>query len=479
MSYYGKACAPKGSSSSPRSWRDIARGPKVSQGDVPDLDPKLKSKDILVGFKNFVNDPIIKKAVRIGGDIASAIAPFSEEPTMWNGFKAAFIIGKSFIEHFEIYAHDFFDDEEGWVEPFPRDFTGAVLKVLKKYPYETMKTSSEGSVIHLVKLPEGKVGWLTNTKYTTFRVDRIYAEADKVNAIRDKIKFLLWDQFKGKAVVLRRNTTTLRSLSDDRIVLEVDDAFHPLPSALADTYSKYLKRAIDGGVNRAVMLYGPPGTGKSTMARKLVEDLKLRSLRIRIEDVGGLESSTLFEAIDIFKPDAIILDDFDRAGGQEQLLETLEYFTRHIKLLIATVNKRDNLDEALLRPGRFDELLLVKQMDDNVIKNVLGEENLDAFDKVKSWPIAFIQEFVKRRRFMSKTEAMKSIKELAERVERLSEYDEDSDIAKILRRRKKPAKGSSSKGQSKKAMKDDLLDLAMTQAEEDDEASFLDDLEED
>lgn len=412
------------------------------KGGLFEPDPTMLKKGWFIEFKNFLNDPNVKKVINIGGGVASAIAPFTEKPTVWNGLKAAFLTGKALVEGFEVWTHDYFDDEAEWVEPFPKDFTGAILKVLKKYPFETLKTAQEGTAIHLVTLPEGKVGWLTYSR-SSFVVDRIYAQAAKVDVIYDSIKKMLWEQYAGKPLVLRRNAGfSLRTLNEDRIVLEVDDAFHPLPSELARIHTAYLKRAMDKGINRSVMLYGPPGTGKSTMARTLVNDLGLRSFRIRIEDVGGIDTNTLFEAINIFKPEALILDDFDRTGGQEQLLETLEHFARHIKLVIATVNQRSNFDEALLRPGRFDELILVKQMDDGVIKNALGENNLDIFDRVKEWPIAFIQEYVERCEFMSKTEAMKSLKELAERVERLSKYDDDDgddSLVKILRKRKKNA----------------------------------------
>lgn len=412
------------------SWKAIASS--VSRSQTLDLDPAMSKTSVIGDIKNVLNDPFVKRLFMVGGEIAAAFSSYAEKPTLWNGIRAAFLSGKSLVEQFEIMAYDFFDDEAKWVEPFPRDFSGAILKILKKFPYETLKTSTEGSIIHLVKLDVGTVGWITNTtKYTVFKVDRIYAETKNLEAIREKIKSLLWEQFKDKPLVLKRNQRSLRSFDEDRIVLEVDDAFDPLPSELASEYTKYLNRAINGGVNRSVMLYGPPGTGKSTLARTLVNNLKLRSFRLRIEDVGGIDNSTLFEAIDIFKPDAIILDDFDRAGSQEQLLETCEHFEKNIKLVIATVNKRDKLDEALLRPGRFDELVLVKRMDDNVIKNELGAY-VDVFNQVKDWPIAFIVEYVKRRQFLTKREAMKTIKELAARVERLGEYDEEAATAKVL-----------------------------------------------
>jgi hypothetical protein len=211
-----------------------------------------------------------------------------------------------------------------------------------------------------------------------------------------------------------------RSQPDEaRIIFDIDDAFFPLPSEKATLCSTYLKRCIDAKVHRSIMLYGPPGTGKSTLARALVEQLGLKSFRIRIEDVGLMSNSMLAEAISLFQPEAIILDDFDRANNQASLLETLEFFQRHVSLVIATVNDKDKLDDALLRPGRFDELIFVEQMDENVVKYVLGDF-VDGYEFVKSWPIAFIHEYVKRRTFMSLEEAQTSMTELANRVKKMS-----------------------------------------------------------
>lgn len=411
-----------------RPWnglRDAIAAKKGGGFKSPDLDPGLRKRTIFNDVRDLLNNTEVKRVIKIGSDIANAIQPFMEKRTLWQGLKAGFMIGQSLVENFTVYSHDFFDDDI-WVEPYNKDFTGAILKVIKKFPYETIKTSTEGYVIHLVHLNGARIGWSVNSKLSLNKVERLYTEAHKVDQVRKDIKNLLWEQYKGKPLVLKRNQTYV-SYDEDKVSFEVDDAFHPLPSARATEYSKYLQRCLDAGVNRSVMLYGPPGTGKSTMARTLVHTLGLRSFRIRIEDMSSVNSSTLFEAIRVFEPEAIILDDFDRAGGQESLLEVLEHFLRHIKLIVATVNRRQNLDEALLRPGRFDELLLVKQMDEDVVRAVLGEENVDAFDIVKNWPVAFIQEFVKRRRFMSKEEAADTTKELAQRVQRLEAYDDDDD----------------------------------------------------
>lgn len=376
-------------------------------------------------IKNTLNVGEVKKLFRLGTDVVGAFQPFIEKPTWFNAARAALAIGKIIVDDVEVWPENFFDTD-GWTELYNRHFSLIIMRALAGYPFITLNTAEENTFIRLIDLEGAKVGWLYHSKLKFKTVDHVYVEADKLEQARETIKCLLWEQFKGQSLVMRHNRRMITDVDEPRVVFEVDDAFHPLPSAKATEYAAYLQRCLNAGVSRSVMLYGPPGTGKSTMARTLVENLNLRSFRIRVEDVSGLENSTLFEAITIFQPEAIILDDFDRAHAQAALLETLEFFKRHVKLVIATANDKNNLDEALLRPGRFDELILVDRMDEAVIRHILGEY-VDGYDDVKDWPIAFIQEYKQRRLFMDSTEAANSIAELAKRVKRLDKYRDECD----------------------------------------------------
>jgi len=377
-------------------------------------------------LRDFLNVGQVKRVFRVGAEIFNSVHPFVENPTVINGFKAAFNVGKIFVDDMEVWPDDFFDDS--WEAPFSPDFNAAILRSLHGYPYKLIKSSEATLEIHIVHLEDVKVGYVINTKNDS--VDRLYVESSRRDRARELIKRELWRTLKHDNLVLR-NRRRAAGNDNEFVSLEADDAFLPLESKRASEYSNYLKKCADAGIPRSVLLYGPPGTGKSTMARTLVDKLHMRSFRIRVEDIGHIENSTLFEAISIFEPDAVILDDFDRASSQSALLETLEYFQRHVKLVIATVNNRNSLDEAILRPGRFDELLHVKQMDEEIVKAILGPENESAFETVKEWPIAFVQEFVKRRRFMTVEEAEESTKELAARVKRLAAYD-DKDVEEGL-----------------------------------------------
>jgi glycerol-3-phosphate cytidylyltransferase-like family protein len=155
------------------------------------------------------------------------------------------------------------------------------------------------------------------------------------------------------------------------------------------------------------------------MAREVVRRLGLRSLRIRVEDVGTLDNNSILQALLILKPDVVILDDFDRNSSQSHLFEALENLQKNVKIVLATVNERNRLDEALLRPGRFDEMICVDRLDEEVVRLVLGPDCQDSFEQVKDWPIAFINEFAKRRLFLSPTEAKSSMDELIKRVARV------------------------------------------------------------
>jgi len=372
--------------------------------------------------RDFFNLGEVKRIFRVGADLFTAVAPFAEKPSAVSAAKALFHMGKVIVDDMEVWPNDYFDDD-AWTNPYPIDFNKIILRALAGKPYKIIKTSGDAVVIHIVELGSGiKVGYVFNTKNNM--VDRIYVESDKLEAARSLIKKALWTLLKDDNIILRR-VGRRNDIEDASVSLEPDDAFQPMTSQRAVEYSAYLKKCVAAGVSRSVLLYGPPGTGKSTMARTIVDTLGMRSFRIRVEDIGHIATSTVFEAISIFEPDAVILDDFDRSGEQAALLETLEFFQRHVKLVVATVNNRSRLDEAIMRPGRFDELLHIKQMDHDVIKAILGQEHADAFEIVKDWPVAFISEFVKRRRFMTLEEAEDSTKELAARVKRLSKYDDD------------------------------------------------------
>lgn len=443
----------------PMAKRRIA---KMSDDDETLL--QSENTDFFSDVRRYLSVSKVKRMFTLGTELFSAASPFLDKPTWWNAGKTAFAMGKVMVEDVEVWADDYFGGDE-WSEPYSSDFNQTLLHVLQKFPYERIKTAEDNTFVRLCTMPNGvRAGWTYTGR--TQSVDRIYVETERLQDARDYIKQLLWEQFKGKSLVMRRNNHVTLQGDEARVIFEVDDAFESKLSKRASEFSEQLKRPLSEGVSRSIMFYGPPGTGKSTMARTIVELMNLRSFRIRIADLGGLDNSTLFEAINIFEPDAVILDDFDRANGQAQLLETLEFFQQKVKLVITTVNNRNQLDDALMRPGRIDILELVDKMDEEVIKHVLGPY-VDGYNIVKDWPVAFISEYVKRRTYMSVTEAADSVKELTRRVAELSGYRDDhhDDMKSMMKLMKTASKLAARKAAAAAAVSPDLDDSEVEAAE--------------
>jgi ATP-dependent 26S proteasome regulatory subunit len=165
-------------------------------------------------------------------------------------------------------------------------------------------------------------------------------------------------------------------------------------------------------LHRTVLLYGPPGTGKTTAIREFVNNSGLSSLRI---PVGFLNTSSYMSAIlRIIQPDIIIIDDFDRVNDQGKMLDLLTDFKKVSKCVLLSCNSL-KLSEALLRPGRIDEIIEHRVLNKEVIDRVLGPYISYCDDSIREWPIAYIEEFVKRADVLGIEDALTSFKELEER----------------------------------------------------------------
>lgn len=128
---------------------------------------------------------------------------------------------------------------------------------------------------------------------------------------------------------------------------------------MADRCNKF----IPAGISRRVLLYGPPGTGKSTMARKLSSLVGAgRTLRVDAETIEEAPHHAVERMLRLLRPTVLMLDDIDRAEGSKYFLALIENLN-FVPLIVGSVNTLTKLDPALLRPGRFDEVITVELPD--------------------------------------------------------------------------------------------------------------------
>ena len=131
---------------------------------------------------------------------------------------------------------------------------------------------------------------------------------------------------------------------------------------------------------RGILLYGPPGTGKTLMARAVAGEAAVPFWTISGSEVtgfivglGALRIKSLFRKARK-KGGVIFIDEIDALGGRRgrnrahneddrtlnQLLVEMDGFSGHDNVVvIAATNRPDDLDKALLRPGRFDRSICV------------------------------------------------------------------------------------------------------------------------
>ncbi len=146
-------------------------------------------------------------------------------------------------------------------------------------------------------------------------------------------------------------------------------------------------RAIGARIPKGVLLVGPPGTGKTLIARAVAGEAGVQFLSISGSDfvelyvgVGASRVRDLFDQAKKSAPSIVFIDEIDAVGRHRgsgmggghdereqtlnQLLVEMDGFAANEGVIVmAATNRRDILDPALLRPGRFDRQIYVSPPD--------------------------------------------------------------------------------------------------------------------
>ena len=187
---------------------------------------------------------------------------------------------------------------------------------------------------------------------------------------------------RAKLILEDRPSTTFADVAG------VDESKYELQEVVEFLKTPAKFQRLGGKIPRGVLLVGPPGTGKTLLARAVAGEAGVPFFSMSgsefvevLVGVGASRVRDLFEQAKKASPSIIFIDEIDAVGRQRgssintndereqtlnQLLVEMDGFdARQAVVVIAATNRPDGLDQALLRPGRFDRRVTVDRPDWN------------------------------------------------------------------------------------------------------------------
>jgi cell division protease FtsH len=192
---------------------------------------------------------------------------------------------------------------------------------------------------------------------------------------------LSFGQSRARSVPRHDGTTTFHDVAG------VDEPRQELQEIVEFLKEPLKFAALGARIPRGVLLVGPPGTGKTLLARAVAGEANVQFFSISGSEfvemfvgVGASRVRDLFVNAKKSAPCIVFVDEIDAVGRQRgsgignandereqtlnQILVEMDGFDDHAGVIvIAATNRPDVLDPALLRPGRFDRVVVVPAPD--------------------------------------------------------------------------------------------------------------------
>lgn len=211
--------------------------------------------------------------------------------------------------------------------------------------------------------------------------------------------FMLWLLFSHVGNLVRFSFTSKNEVDPEEIHVTFDDVkgVEEAKQELKDIV-EFLKdperfTTLGAKLPKGVLLVGPPGTGKTILARAVAGEAAVPFFQAagpEFDEIlvgqGARRVRDLFKTAKERAPCVIFIDEIDSIGATRtnsilhpyanqtinQLLSEMDGFHRNEGVIVlGATNRRDDLDKALLRPGRFDVEVNVQVPDYNGRKEIL------------------------------------------------------------------------------------------------------------
>lgn len=234
----------------------------------------------------------------------------------------------------------------------------------------------------VIKAQERSVWWQLFVNWTPWLIFLIFFWFIFVRQIqsgpRDALRF---GQSRARIYVENRPSVTFHDVAN------AEEAKEELQEVIEFLSNPDKYRRIGARIPKGVLLVGPPGTGKTLMAKAVAGEAGVAFLSISGSEfvelfvgVGAARVRDLFDQARKHAPAIIFIDELDAVGrlrgaglggGHDEREQTLNQLLVEMDgfdssegiIVLAATNRPDVLDPALLRPGRFDRMVVVDRPD--------------------------------------------------------------------------------------------------------------------
>ncbi|MBX3007676.1 MAG: AAA family ATPase [Melioribacteraceae bacterium] len=248
-------------------------------------------------------------------------------------------------------------------------------------------------------------------------------QTDYIKIFNEISSFAKSNSFLLNNVVLLKDTGRADRLLESIEIVEhkktsLDEIF--IPANKKDQVLRFISAIKNFGrdrINLRYLLNGKPGTAKTQLINAIMNELSGQTTFVILEN-KSLIFSEVIEFCNVFPSCVLVIDDFDLLAETRQynrnrdnlhsILTYLDGFQSNKIFLLATTNDKKLVDIAASRPGRFDLILDIDEIDKNnymdlIFRETDDEEILYCFDNdflnsliQKKLTGAFIVSFIKQ-----------------------------------------------------------------------------------
>ena len=169
---------------------------------------------------------------------------------------------------------------------------------------------------------------------------------------------LLFETTDNKLYLSAKNSDKLIT---EKLEMDFNQMNYIVDQKIYDELLSEIQEFKNRNIQRSYILNGPPGTGKTSFCLEISRRVSGKILKIDSNTFNNLASGAVKTIIENLTCDFIIVDDIDRIHPSDlsaflYMLEQVKSF-KNKPTLLATVNDITRLDQAAIRPGRFDGII--------------------------------------------------------------------------------------------------------------------------